>query len=254
MCGDVRLLANLKEVEEPFSKKQIGSSAMAYKRNPMRSERVCSLSRYLIGLPQTCAHTHSSQWFERTLDDSAVRRMVLPEAFLTADVVLSTLANIADGLHVWPAVIRARLDLELPFMATEVILMQCVQAGGDRQELHERIRAHSMAAGHRVKAEGASNDLLERIGADSAFTAVHASLGDLMVSLEKDVNNPRKHRNLSPLHSTSPFSSRGNSALPSHIHHQIIKSSGTTSPLFLTSVSSLAGSGQLRRPSTGADI
>lgn len=180
MCGDIRLLANLKEIEEPFGKNQIGSSAMAYKRNPMRSERVCSLSRYLISLPQNCAHTHAAQWFERTLDDSAIRRIVLPEAFLAADVILTTLINIADGLHVWPAVIRSHLALELPFMATEVILMQCVKAGGDRQVLHEAIREHSMAAGRRVKEEGASNDLLDRIAADALFKPVHGTLDQLL--------------------------------------------------------------------------
>jgi len=153
---------------------------MAYKRNPMRSERVCSLARYLIGLPASAAHTHAAQWFERTLDDSAVRRISLPEAFLTADVILSTLVNIADGLHVWPAVIRSRLTLELPFMATEVILMDCVKAGGDRQALHEAIREHSMAAGRRVKEEGASNDLLTRIAADPLFAAVHDRLDSLV--------------------------------------------------------------------------
>jgi adenylosuccinate lyase len=125
MCGDIRLLANLKEVEEPFAKTQIGSSAMAYKRNPMRSERVCSLSRYVIGLPEGAAHTHASQWFERTLDDSAIRRIILPEGFLAVDVVLNLLANIGDGLHVWPNVIKAHVMAELPFMATEVILMEC---------------------------------------------------------------------------------------------------------------------------------
>ena len=180
MCGDIRLLASMKEVEEPFGKSQIGSSAMAYKRNPMRSERVCSLARYLIGLPQNCAHTHANQWFERTLDDSSIRRMVLPEAFLAADVILTTCINIADGLHVWPAVIRQRLNLELPFMATEVILMDCVKAGGDRQELHEAIREHSMAAGKRVKEEGASNDLLERISRDPIFASVHDKLDTLV--------------------------------------------------------------------------
>eukprot|EP01041_Mallomonas_annulata_P004199 gene4199-8351_t len=180
MCGDIRLLANLKEVEEPFEKKQIGSSAMAYKRNPMRCERVCSLSRYLMSLPQNCANTHANQWFERTLDDSANRRIVLPEAFLSADVILNTLVNIADGLHVWPAVIQSRIALELPFMATEVILMQCVKAGGDRQELHESIREHSMAAGRRVKEEGAANDLLDRIAQDKSFAAVHGTLDQLL--------------------------------------------------------------------------
>lgn len=180
MCGDIRLLAHLKEVEEPFGKTQIGSSAMAYKRNPMRSERVCSLARYLISLPQNCAHTHANQWFERTLDDSAIRRIALPEAFLAADVILSTLANIADGLHVWPAVVRSHLMAELPFMATEVILMQCVKAGGDRQELHEAIRTHSMEAGRVVKEFGMPNDLLERIAKDSNFSAVHEKLDQLL--------------------------------------------------------------------------
>jgi len=180
MCGDIRLLASMKEIEEPFEKKQIGSSAMAYKRNPMRSERVCSLSRYLMSLPQNAAHTHASQWFERTLDDSAIRRIILPEAFLAADVILSTLVNIADGLHVWPAVIQAHINLELPFMATEVILMQCVKAGGDRQVLHEAIREHSMLAGKRVKEEGATNDLLERIAGDPLFGAVHDHLDTLL--------------------------------------------------------------------------
>jgi adenylosuccinate lyase len=125
MCGDIRLLANLKEVEEPFSKTQIGSSAMAYKRNPMRSERVCSLARYVMGLPDGAANTHANQWFERTLDDSAIRRIILPEAFLGTDVILTLLENISDGLHVWPEVVRAHTMAELPFMATENILMEC---------------------------------------------------------------------------------------------------------------------------------
>eukprot|EP01035_Chromulina_nebulosa_P017218 gene17218-22741_t len=180
MCTDIRLLASMKEIEEPFEKKQIGSSAMAYKRNPMRSERVCSLARYLISLPQNAAHTHANQWFERTLDDSAIRRIVLPEAFLAADVILSTLINISDGLYVWPAVIRSHIDKELPFMATEVILMQAVKAGGDRQVLHEAIREHSMAAGRRVKEEGADNDLLTRIASDPLFSAIHTNLGTLL--------------------------------------------------------------------------
>jgi adenylosuccinate lyase len=125
MCGDIRLLANLKEIEEPFSSTQIGSSAMAYKRNPMRSERVCSIARYVMGLPQGAAHTHANQWLERTLDDSAIRRIALPEAFLGTDVVLTLLDNIADGLHVWPEVVKAHTMAELPFMATENILMEC---------------------------------------------------------------------------------------------------------------------------------
>jgi adenylosuccinate lyase len=170
MCGDIRLLASFKELEEPFEKSQIGSSAMAYKRNPMRSERVCSLARYLISLPQTAAHTHANQWFERTLDDSSVRRMILPEGFLAADVLLTTLNNIADGLHVWPAVIASRIQAELPFMATEVILMQCVARGGDRQDLHEAIRVHSIEAGRQVKEFGAPNDLLKRIAGKLKLT------------------------------------------------------------------------------------
>lgn len=180
MCSDIRLLASMKEIEEPFGKNQIGSSAMAYKRNPMRSERVCSLARYLMTLPQNAANTHANQWFERTLDDSANRRIVLPEAFLCVDVILSTLHNISDGLHVWPAVIHKHLMAELPFMATEVIMMQGVKAGGDRQVLHEAIREHSMAAGKRVKEEGADNDLLDRIRRDPLFSALHASLDNLM--------------------------------------------------------------------------
>lgn len=180
MCGDIRLLASMKEVEEPFGKNQIGSSAMAYKRNPMRCERVCSLARYLISLPQNAAHTQANQWFERTLDDSAIRRVILPEAFLAADVILTTVSSIVDGLHVWPAVIAAHIRAELPFMATEVILMQGVKAGGDRQALHEAIREHSMAAGRRVKEEGAPNDLMERIRADPRFEAVHGQLDSLV--------------------------------------------------------------------------
>ncbi len=180
MCGDIRLLSNLKEVEEPFSKTQIGSSAMAYKRNPMRSERVCSLARYAMGLPNAAANTHANQWFERTLDDSAIRRIVLPEGFLAVDVILNLLANISDGLHVWPEVVKAHVMAELPFMSTEVILMECVKAGGDRQELHEAIRVHSMAAGAVVKGEGKPNDLMERIAADPLFKAVHDDLDRLI--------------------------------------------------------------------------
>jgi len=180
MCGDIRLLANLKEVEEPFAKSQIGSSAMAYKRNPMRSERVCSLARYVISLPSSAAHTHANQWFERTLDDSAIRRIILPEGFLAVDVILTTLANIADGLHVWPNVINAHVMAELPFMATENILMACVKAGGDRQALHEAIRVHSMAAGYVVKSEGKPNDLMDRIRGDEAFGCIHDKLDSMI--------------------------------------------------------------------------
>mmetsp|Transcript_17062 Transcript_17062/g.34227 ORF Transcript_17062/g.34227 Transcript_17062/m.34227 type:complete len:462 (+) Transcript_17062:59-1444(+) len=180
MCGDIRLLANLKEVEEPFAKNQIGSSAMAYKRNPMRSERVCSLARYIMSLPAGAANTHANQWFERTLDDSAIRRIILPEGFLAVDVVLNLLQNIADGMVVWPRVVEKHVMDELPFMATEVILMECVKAGGDRQELHEAIRVHSMDAGKIVKSEGKPNDLLERIAADPLFASVHSKLESLV--------------------------------------------------------------------------
>lgn len=181
MATDIRLLMNLKEVDEPFGKAQVGSSAMAYKRNPMRSERICSLSRYLLSLPANTANTHAVQWFERTLDDSANRRIVLPEAFLTADVILTLGANVIDGLVVWPKVIRRRIQEELPFMATENILMRCVKAGGDRQDLHEAIRRHSLAAAERVKRDGASNDLIERIRGDARFAAIHQQLDDVLV-------------------------------------------------------------------------
>ncbi|TDH65675.1 hypothetical protein CCR75_007758 [Bremia lactucae] len=180
MAGDIRLLANMKEIEEPFEKDQIGSSAMAYKRNPMRSERICSLARYVISLTDNGAQTHAAQWFERTLDDSANRRMVLPESFLATDVILNLIINVADGLQVWPNVIKAHIRAELPFMATENILMACVKAGGDRQELHEAIRTHSMEAGKRVKVDGAANDLLVRIAADPLFTAVHGHIDTLL--------------------------------------------------------------------------
>ena len=180
MAGDIRLLANLKEIEEPFGKNQVGSSAMAYKRNPMRSERVCSLSRYLMSLPVNCAMTHSTQWFERTLDDSANRRIVLGEAFLTADVILSLIANIADGIQVWPKVIAAHIAAELPFMATENILMEAVRAGGDRQDLHEAIRTHSMEASKVVKAEGKPNDLIERLAKDPLFAKVAPMFEDIL--------------------------------------------------------------------------
>ncbi len=180
LCGDIRLLANRKEIEEPFGKKQVGSSAMAYKRNPMRSERTCSLARFLMSLVANPADTHSNQWFERTLDDSANRRIVLPEAFLTADIVLSLVANIIDGIQVWPQVIARNLAAELPFMATENILMAAVQAGGDRQELHEAIRTHSMAAAEQVKARGKDNDLLDRLKKDPMFAAIKDKMDDIL--------------------------------------------------------------------------
>lgn len=180
MAGDIRLLANLKEIEEPFESKQVGSSAMAYKRNPMRSERICALSRYLMNLPVNAAQTESTQWFERTLDDSANRRIVLPEAFLTADIILSLAANVTKGVQVWPKVIASHVAAELPFMATENILMAAVRAGGDRQTLHEAIRAHSMEAGRRVKAEGASNDLLDRLAKDPLFSKIAGKFDELL--------------------------------------------------------------------------
>jgi adenylosuccinate lyase len=172
MCNDIRLLANLKEMEEPFGKNQIGSSAMAYKRNPMRSERVTALSRFVLSLASSPAMTAAEQWFERTLDDSANRRLVLPEAFLAVDGILEILINIVDGLVVYPKVIEGRLRSELPFMATEDILMAGVKAGGDRQQLHELIRVHSHEAAAQVKIEGKPNDLIERLKKDSAFDAI----------------------------------------------------------------------------------
>ena len=168
--NDIRLLQHLKEVEEPFEKNQIGSSAMAYKRNPMRSERIGSLSRYVMVDILNGYFTTATQWFERTLDDSANKRLSVPEAFLAVDGILSLYANVADGLVVYPKVIEQRLRKELPFMATENIMMDAVKKrGADRQQLHERIREHSMAASRVVKVEGGENDLLERIAADEAF-------------------------------------------------------------------------------------
>lgn len=181
IATDIRLLANLKELEEPFGKHQIGSSAMAYKRNPMRSERVCSLARHLVSLTQDTAWTAALQWMERTLDDSANRRICLPEGFLAADAIVSILDNVFDGLVVYPAVIGRRIASELPFMATENIIMAMVRRGADRQEVHEAIRAHSMAAAHVVKALGGDNDLLDRIRADAYFGPIH---GDLEALLE----------------------------------------------------------------------
>lgn len=174
--NDIRLLQHLKEVEEPFEKSQIGSSAMAYKRNPMRSERIASLARYVIADAVNPAMTMAGQWFERTLDDSANKRISVPEAFLAVDGILSLYQNVADGLVVYPKVIEQHLRNELPFMATENILMDAVKAGGNRQELHEKIRVHSMAAGRLVKEEGAPNDLLQRIAADPAFGVTQEQL------------------------------------------------------------------------------
>ncbi len=175
-ANDIRLLAHKKEIEEPFEKNQIGSSAMAYKRNPMRSERMTALSRFLISNAQNGAMTAAEQWFERTLDDSANRRLSLAEGFLCADAILSLYLNIASGLVVYDKVIEKHLKEELPFMATENILMDAVERGGDRQELHEHIRVHSIAAANAVKMEGKPCDLLSRIAADPAFQADEETL------------------------------------------------------------------------------
>lgn len=167
--NDIRLLQSLKEVEEPFGKSQIGSSAMAYKRNPMRSERIAALSKFVISLSSSPAMVASTQWFERTLDDSANKRLVMPQAFLAIDAILIVWNNVLDGLVVYPQVISKHIQDELPFMATEYIIMEGVKRGGDRQELHELIREHSMEAGKKVKVEGKPNDLVERIHADPRF-------------------------------------------------------------------------------------
>jgi adenylosuccinate lyase len=180
MAVDLRLLAHLKEVEEPFGAHQIGSSAMAYKRNPMRSERITSLARFLIHLPAQTAETAAQQWMERTLDDSANRRLVLPGAFLAADALLEALLEVTQGLVVYPAVIQRRIQEELPFMATEEILMAAVRAGGDRQTLHEALRRHSQEAAQQVKVLGRPNDLLERLAGDPLFAAVRERLAHLL--------------------------------------------------------------------------
>ncbi|MDF3002395.1 MAG: adenylosuccinate lyase [Bacillota bacterium] len=180
MTNDIRLLQHLKEVEEPFETKQIGSSAMAYKRNPMRSERAASLARFVMNCIGNTADTASTQWFERTLDDSANRRIVIPQAFMATDGILDICRNISTGLVVHEKVITQHIMNEIPFMATENILMEAVKKGGDRQELHERIREHSMAAGARVKDEGLNNDLLERIAADEVFGLSLEAIKDLL--------------------------------------------------------------------------
>lgn len=173
--SDLRILQSRKEIEEPFEEKQIGSSAMAYKRNPMRSERMCSLARFAISMQSNADQTIATQWLERTLDDSANRRLSIPQAFLAIDAVLILYRNITRGLVVYPKVIENHLQEELPFMATEEILMAGVQAGGDRQELHELIRVHSQAAGQQVKVHGRSNDLLDRLKTDPGFAKVDLS-------------------------------------------------------------------------------
>lgn len=179
--NDIRLLQHLKEIEEPFEKSQIGSSAMAYKRNPMRSERIASLSNYVMSALMNPMLVSSTQWFERTLDDSANKRLSVPESFLAIDGILDLYLNVVDGLVVYPKVIEKRLMSELPFMATENIMMDAVKAGGDRQELHERIRTLSMEAGKNVKVNGGENNLLELIAADPAF---NLSLEDLKASMD----------------------------------------------------------------------
>ena len=170
--SDLRLLQSRKEIEEPFEKHQIGSSAMAYKRNPMRSERMCGLARFVMSLTASAAQTTATQWMERTLDDSANRRLTIPQAFLASDAILILYRNVVDGLVVYPKVIARHLDEELPFMATEEILMAGVRAGGDRQDLHERIRIHSIEAGKQVKEQGKPNDLIERLKSEPSFANV----------------------------------------------------------------------------------
>ncbi|MBI4567695.1 MAG: adenylosuccinate lyase [Planctomycetes bacterium] len=177
--ADLRLLAHMREIEEPFEPDQVGSSAMAYKRNPMRAERMCSLARHLFNTAQNARLTHATQWLERTLDDSANRRMTIPEVFLGADAVLNLALNVAAGLVVHPRRIDLNLRAELPFMATEDLLMAAVAAGGDRQALHERLRQHSMEATRRVTDEGAPNDLLDRVARDDAFAPVRDRLPEL---------------------------------------------------------------------------
>lgn len=180
MCTDLRLLASRKEVEEPFESTQIGSSAMAYKRNPMRSERCCALARHLITLHSNAANTHATQWLERTLDDSANRRLTLSEAFLSTDAILLTLLNITQGMVVYPKIIQRYIDQELPFMATENVIMAMVKAGGDRQVCHERIRVLSHEAGAQVKQHGLDNDLIARIQADAYFAPIIGQLKEIM--------------------------------------------------------------------------
>ncbi|MBI4716816.1 MAG: adenylosuccinate lyase [Planctomycetes bacterium] len=187
-ANDIRLLAHLKEIEEPFETAQVGSSAMPYKRNPMRCERATGLARFVISLVQSPLQTAAEQWFERTLDDSANKRLSIPEAFLATDAMLRLVTNVGRGLVVYPRVIAARLAAELPFMATENIMMAVAAAGGDRQDLHERIRRHAHAAGARVKRDGAANDLLYRLRTDPAFAGVNL----------KDVLNPRRYVGRAP--------------------------------------------------------
>lgn len=179
-ANDLRIMQSFKEVEEPFEKTQIGSSAMAYKRNPMRSERICALARFVESMPFNESVTASTQWFERTLDDSANKRLTIPQAFLALDGVLNIYINITENMVVYPNVIARRINDELPFMATEEILMECVKEGGDRQELHEAIRRHSMESAKAVKERGERNDLIERIKSDNAFAAVKDKIDGIL--------------------------------------------------------------------------
>jgi len=188
MCNDLRLLAMLKEIEEPFEAKQVGSSAMPYKRNPMRSERITGLARYLLSLATSPPMTLAAQMFERTLDDSSNKRLVFPEAFLAADAIALLLRNVCSGLVVYPATIAAHIDAELPFIASEDILLAAAARGGDRQALHERIRKHAQQAGQRVKREGRASDLIERLKADAAFTGLDW----------RRILDPRRHIGLAP--------------------------------------------------------
>ena len=181
-ANDIRILQSMKEIEEPFEKNQIGSSAMAYKRNPMRTERMSALARYVISLPVNSALTASTQWFERTLDDSANRRIVNAQAFLSIDAILNIYMNVADNLVVYEKVIEKHVRAELPFMTTENVMMECVKCGGDRQDLHERIRQLSMEAGKNVKVEGGENNLIDLIKADDMFKAVWDKLDDVLDS------------------------------------------------------------------------
>ena len=183
----------MKELEEPFESKQIGSSAMAYKRNPMRIERISSLARFVITLPANASITASTQWLERTLDDSANRRIVMAQAFLATDAILELLLNVIDGIVVYKKIIEKHIEAELPFMATEAILMQCVKNGGDRQELHELIRIHSMEAAKKVKIEGKKNDLIERIKNDDNLLTVHNTIDSI---INKNNFNKRKYNSI----------------------------------------------------------
>ena len=180
-ANDMRILQSFKEMEEPFEKNQIGSSAMPYKRNPMRSERICALARYVIADSINPAVTASTQWFERTLDDSANKRIAMSEAFLAVDAILNIYINVTSGLVVYPKVIEARVMRELPFIASENIMMDLVKGGGDRQEIHEKIRVHSLAAGRRVKEEGLENDMLEHICADPSLNISMEELKKILV-------------------------------------------------------------------------